>query len=72
MELDGRHAGAGNKPLVVLDAGVATKDNLVLLREAGFSDLVNDTRGRRSRYRRQFGGSGKFQRLRHRVDPPES
>jgi len=71
MELDGRHAGAGNRALVVLDAGVATTDNLVLLREAGFSYLVNDTRGRRSRYRREFRESGKFQRLRHRVDPPD-
>ena len=63
MELEARR-----KPLVVVDAGVATKDNLVLLREAGFSYLVNDTRSRRSRYRRQFAQTEKFQRLKQRAE----
>jgi transposase len=42
------------KPLVVVDAGIATAENLALLREHGFSYLVNDTRSQRSRYLKQF------------------
>jgi transposase len=44
-------AGGGNeKPLIVMDAGVATDQNLALLRTHGFAYLVNDTRSQRKRY----------------------
>jgi len=66
MELDGQGGESGIKTLVVLDAGVANKDNLVMLREAGFSYLVNDTRGQRSRYLEEFRDAAKFQGLRGR------
>jgi len=51
------NAAAGDvphKPLVVMDAGVATSKNRTLLREHGFGYLVNDTRGHRGQYREQF------------------
>jgi transposase len=56
------------KTLVVLDAGIANKDNLVMLREAGFSYLVNDTRGRRSRYQKEFSEHAEFKALAGRED----
>jgi transposase len=51
------NAAAGDdphKPLVVMDAGVATSKNRALLREHGFGYLVNDTRGHRGQYQEQF------------------
>jgi hypothetical protein len=51
------NATVGNrteKPLVVMDAGVATRKNLNLLREHGFGYLANDSRGQRKRYVDQF------------------
>ena len=42
------------KPLVIMDAGIATAENLVLLREHGFGYLVNDTRTQRKRYLAEF------------------
>jgi transposase len=44
------------KSLVVIDAGIANKKNLELLREAGFNYLVNDSRRGRSHYADEFGG----------------
>lgn len=57
------NTAAGNvthKPLIVMDAGVATRQNRALLREHGFRYLVNDTRGCRAQYREQFGRSDEF------------
>ena len=68
MELDEQKARTKIKTLVVVDAGVATRDNLVMLKDAGFSYLVNDTRSRRSRYREEFGEHARFRRLAGRVD----
>jgi transposase len=42
------------KPVVILDAGFASKENLQLLREKGYSYLVNITRGSRKKYARYF------------------
>ncbi len=42
------------KPLVIMDAGVASRRNLAVLREHGFGYLVNDSRGQRKRYQEQF------------------
>jgi transposase len=42
------------KPIVIVDAGVATKKNLRLLRKEGYSYLVNDSRRKRSAHREQF------------------
>jgi transposase len=63
MELAEQSACAKIKTLVVVDAGVATRDNLALLREAGFSYLVNDTRSKRGRYLEQFRDHAKFEPL---------
>jgi len=49
------------KPIVVLDGGIATRDNLTLLRQHGFSYLVNDSRRQRGRYREQFADKKDFQ-----------
>ena len=63
MELDEQEAGTEIKTLVVVDAGISTRENLVVLKEAGFSYLVNDTRGRRNRYSKQFAEHAEFQPL---------
>lgn len=50
------------KPVVVLDAGFASKANLALLKERGYSHMVNITRGSRAKYADSFG-SGAFEEL---------
>ena len=44
----------GLKPVVILDAGFASHANLALLKERGYSYLVNITRSRRSKYADAF------------------
>ena len=44
----------GLKPVVILDAGFASKDNLKLLKKRGFSYLINITRSSRSKYAQDF------------------
>ena len=44
----------GLKPVVILDAGFASRANLALLKERGYSYLVNITRGSRSKYADSF------------------
>lgn len=44
------------KPVVILDAGFASKGNLDLLKAKGYSYLINMTRSRRSKYAEQFRG----------------
>lgn len=44
----------GLKPVVILDAGFAFKDNLKLLKERGFSYLINITRSSRTKYAEDF------------------
>ena len=50
---DERPAGAA-KPLIILDGGVATQQNLALLRQHGWGYLVNDSRRGRAVYREEF------------------
>jgi len=49
---------AGLKPVVILDAGFASEENLALLRELGYSYLINITRGSRRKYADEFAASG--------------
>lgn len=51
------------KPLVIVDAGVATQKNLKLLREKGYRYLVNDSRRQRSKYREAFAQSTGFSKI---------
>jgi transposase len=44
----------GLKPVVILDAGFASKANLKLLKERGFSYLINITRSSRAKYAQDF------------------
>jgi len=53
-ELQRAMTPGGEKPLVVMDAGVATRKNLRLLREHGFGYLANDSRGQRGKYVEAF------------------
>jgi hypothetical protein len=46
------------KPLVILDAGFASKANLALLRERGLGYLINITRGSRAGFAAQFAAGG--------------
>ena len=43
-----------HKPVVILDAGFASKENLQLLKAKGYSYLVNMTRGSRKQYAEHF------------------
>ena len=43
-----------HKPVVILDAGFASKENLQLLREKGYSYLINITRSSRKKYAEYF------------------
>ena len=51
------------KSVVIVDAGIATKDNVKLLRDKGFSYLVNETRKSRKKYEKYFDEEDKFIRL---------
>ena len=46
------------KPLVILDAGFASKANLALLKERGLGYLINITRSRRASYAEEFAAAG--------------
>jgi len=51
------------KPLIIVDAGVATQKNLKLLRKKGYRYLVNDSRRKRSKYREAFSQSADFTKI---------
>ena len=51
------------KPVVIVDAGVATKNNLKLLRKEGFSYLVNDSRRKRKTYQDEFEKDKEFKKV---------
>jgi transposase len=57
LERLGGAAVANAKPVVILDAGIATEANLSLLKEKGYSYLVNVTRGSRTQYAEAFRGN---------------
>lgn len=71
-ELDRMHAAKQKgldsliKPLVVMDAGVATRANLKLLRDKKYSYLVNDSRRARKKYLAQFQNEHAFEVIRDR------
>ena len=44
----------GLKPVVILDAGFASKSNIAMLKERGYSYLINITRGSRTKYAESF------------------
>jgi len=50
--------GGEEQPLVILDAGFASKTNIALLKERGFGYLVNITRGRRAGFAEEFAAGG--------------
>ncbi len=60
------------KPLVILDGGIATKKNLSILKENGFSYLVNDSRRGRKKYKDEFLANEKsFMKVSDRNNKPE-
>ena len=52
------HKNTDHKPVVVLDAGFASASNIALLKERGYSYLINITRDRRLKYAEQFAQDG--------------
>ena len=58
MELLGKSSPkmlqGGPVPMVIVDGGIASAENLALLRAEGFDYLVNDSRRRRERYTQEF------------------
>ena len=53
--------GSIHPPTVIVDAGIATKDNLIELRNKGYAYLVNETRGNRVTYAEQFAQDDLFE-----------
>ena len=51
------------KPLIIIDAGVATKENLNRLHAEGYNYLVNDSRRKRSAYRDAFNDDSGFTKI---------
>ena len=70
-ELDSSVPAGTDKPLVIMDAGIATADNLALLRKHGFGYLVNDTRTKRTQYLEQFREHEKFTTIPDRPGKPD-
>ena len=66
---DGLDLAAGRPPLVVMDSGIATESNRKLLRDNGFSYLVNNSRPSRLAWREQFCAAG-FQTVPGRDQSP--
>ncbi len=58
------------RPLVIADAGVATRKNLRWLRQNHFHYLVNDSRRGRSRYRQEFAQQEQFTLVEQREGEP--
>lgn len=61
-----------SEPVVILDAGFASKENIALLKERGLAYVINITRGSRARYAEAFA-SGGFETVpgRDRLPPVE-
>lgn len=51
------------KPVVIMDAGIATKENLNELRARGYSYLVNDSRRGRKAYEKEFNEAAAFETI---------
>jgi hypothetical protein len=58
------------RPLVIADAGVATRKNLRWLRQNHFHYLANDSRLGRSRYRQEFAQQAQFTLVEQREGEP--
>lgn len=52
------HKNTDQKPVIILDAGFASASNISLLKERGYSYLINITRDRRLKYAVQFTQDG--------------
>ncbi len=59
------------KPIVIIDAGIASKGNLALLRENGYSYLVNDSRSGRASYAEYFADDSAFEVIQGREGQSE-
>lgn len=59
---------AQGKPIVIVDGGIASRKNLKLLRENGFSYLVNDSRRGRGRYEEEFSVEEGFELVTEREE----
>jgi len=59
------------RPMVLLDGGIATKANLALLREHDYHYLVNDSRRGRGAYRAEFLKEEQFSPVGNRQDKSE-
>lgn len=57
LSLPGASEGQ-TKPVVILDAGFASKANIALLKERGLGYVINITRGSRTRYAQDFAAEG--------------
>lgn len=58
LRLGSEPSGGVEKPLVILDAGFASKSNLALLKERGLGYLINITRSSRAGFAEEFAAGG--------------
>lgn len=58
LRLGSEGTGGLEKPLVILDAGFASKANLALLKERGLGYLINITRSSRAGFAEEFAAGG--------------
>ena len=63
--------GEREKTLVIMDGGIATKENVQLLREERFGYLVNENRRQRSAYREEFLEEEGFEKVEGRDEHRE-
>jgi transposase len=59
-----KNSGVGGKPVIVVDGGIATEENLTKLKEAGYDYIVNGKRQARSQFADDFLKREHF----HKVD----
>jgi transposase len=59
-----------DKPLVIMDAGIANDKNLALLRDKGFSYLINDRRRGRVEFKDKFSEENEFTTIAGREGKP--
>jgi transposase len=63
---------SSNKPIWIMDGGIATVDNIKFLEEHGYRYLVNQSRTSRTKYFDQFHELDKFTELQSRKDLKKS
>jgi transposase len=68
--LDGQEPDILERPLVIMDGGIASRENLALIRSLGYDYLVNASRQGRTKYAEAFAQDDQFCEVSDRSDRP--